>query len=58
MESIMNEEIDYDHNVEGDTVEGSVDCVSREEVLQTLCALKAGKASGASNVSCMYTMYA
>ena len=33
MESITNEENDWDHNVEGDAVEGPVDCVRREEVL-------------------------
>ena len=36
MEWIMNEENDWDHNVEGDAVEGPVVCVSRMEVLQTL----------------------
>ena len=36
MERIMNEENDWDHNVEGDAVEGSVIFVSREEVLQAL----------------------
>ena len=30
MERIMNEEIDWGHNVEGDAVEGPVVCVSRE----------------------------
>ena len=29
MERIMNEENDWDHNVEGDAVEGPVVCVSR-----------------------------
>ena len=29
MEGIMNEEYDWDHNVEGDAVEGPVDCVCR-----------------------------
>ena len=33
METIMNEENDLDHNMEGDAVEGPVVCVSREEVL-------------------------
>ena len=28
----MNEESDWDHNVEGDAVEGLVDCVMRDEV--------------------------
>ena len=36
MERIMNEENDWDHNVEEDAVEGLVVCVSREEVLQAL----------------------
>ena len=36
MERIMNEENDWDCNVEGDAVEGPVVCVSREEVLQAL----------------------
>ena len=36
MERIMNEENDWDHNVEGDAVEGPVVCVSREEVLHAL----------------------
>ena len=30
MEQIMNEENDWDHNVEADAVEGPVVCVSRE----------------------------
>ena len=34
MEWIMNEENDWDHNVEGDALEVPVVCVSREEVLQ------------------------
>ena len=36
MEWIMNEENDRDHNVEEDAVEGPVDCVSIEEVMQAL----------------------
>ena len=36
MERIMNEENDWDQNVEGDAVEGPVFCVSREEVLEAL----------------------
>ena len=36
MERIMNEENDWNHNVEGYAVEGPVVCISREEVLQTL----------------------
>ena len=44
---IMNEESDWDHNVEGD----AVDCVSREEVVQALNKMKTWKAPGPSNVS-------
>ena len=33
---IMNEENDWDHNVEGDAVEGPLVCVGRDEVLQAL----------------------
>ena len=51
MERIMNEENDWDHNVEGDTVEGPVVCVCREEVLQALSELKTEKAPGPSEVS-------
>ena len=47
LERIMNEENDWDHNVEGDAVEGPVVCVSREEVLHEM---KSGKASGPSEV--------
>ena len=37
MESILSEGNDWDHNVEGDSVEGpSVDCVFRYEVMQAL----------------------
>ena len=36
MERIMNEENDWDHNVEGDAVEGPVVCVSRDKMLQAL----------------------
>ena len=41
MERIMNEEKDWDHNVDRDAVEGPVVCVSeREEVLQALNEMK------------------
>ena len=36
MEGIMNKEIDWDHNVDGDVVECPEDCIGREEVVQTL----------------------
>ena len=47
----MNEENDLDHNMEGDAVVGPVVCVSREEVLQVLNAMKTVKAPGPSKVS-------
>ena len=34
MERIMNEENDWDRNVDGDEVDGPIVCVCREEVLQ------------------------
>ena len=51
MERIMNEENDWDHNVEADSVEGPVVCVSREDVLQALNVMKTGKDPGPSEVS-------
>ena len=51
MERIINEENDWDHNVEADTVESPVVCVGREEVLQALNEMKTGKAPGPSEVS-------
>ena len=35
-ESIINEENEWDHNVEGDAIEGPVDCVCRNEVVLAL----------------------
>ena len=51
MEMIMNEEINWDDNVEGDAVEGPVVCVSREEVLQMLNEMKTGNVPGPSETS-------
>ena len=51
MELIINEENDWDHDVEGDALEGPVVCVSREEVLQALSEMKTRKAPGPSEVS-------
>ena len=42
MVKIMNEENDWDCNVEVDTVDGLVVCVSREKVLQALNEIKTG----------------
>ena len=36
IEKIMNEETDWDHSVEGDAVEGPVDCAGRDEMVQAL----------------------
>ena len=51
MERIMNEDNDWDHNVEGDAVEGPVVCLGREEVLLALDKMKTGKARVPSEVS-------
>ena len=51
MDRIMNEENYWDHNVEGDAVDGPVVCVSREEVLQALNKIKTGKAPRPSQAS-------
>ena len=45
-EGIMNDENDWDHNVERDAVECPVVCVSREELLQALHEMKTGRAPG------------
>ena len=50
MERIMDEANGWDHNVEGDAVEGPVVCVSREEVLQALNEMKTGS-NGPSELS-------
>ena len=47
----MNEEIDWDHNVEGDAVECPVFCVGRGEVLKASYKMKTGKAPGSSEIS-------
>ena len=44
MERIMSEENYWDHNVNGDAVEGLIVCVIREEVLQILSEMKTGNA--------------
>ena len=40
IERIMNEENDWDHNVEEDTAQWPVDCVSRDKVVQVLNEMK------------------
>ena len=51
MERITNEGNSWDRNVEGDAVEGPVDRVSRQEVLQELNEMKTGNATGPSEES-------
>ena len=51
MERIMNKENEWDQNVQADLVEGPVERVSREEVVEALGKMKAGKAAGPSEVS-------
>ena len=51
MERIMNEENEWNQNVEADLVEGPVERVSQEEVVKTMGGMKAGKAAGPSEVS-------
>ncbi|XP_068741970.1 uncharacterized protein [Montipora capricornis] len=48
MERIINEENEWDQNVEADLVEGPVERVSREEVVKAMGEMKAGKAAGPS----------
>ena len=51
MERTMNEENYWDHNVEGDVVEGPIVWISREEVLQALNEMKTLKDPVPSEVS-------
>ena len=51
MERIMNEENDWDRNVEEDAVEGPVVCVGREDGLWALNEIKTGIAPVVSEVS-------
>ena len=51
MERIMNEEYEWDQNVQADLVDRPVERISREEVVKALGKMKAGKAAGHSEVS-------
>ena len=51
MEKIMNEENKWDHMVETGVVEGPVEKVARNEIVQAMQKMKSGKASGPSEVS-------
>ena len=50
-ERIMNEENEWDQNVEADLVEGPVERVSWEEVVKAIREMKVGKAAGPLEVS-------
>ena len=49
-EKIMNEENKWDHMVETDLVEGSVEKVACNEIVKALQKIKSGKATGLSEV--------
>ena len=48
---MMNEENEWDQNVEADLVEGPVERISQEEVVKAMGEMKAGKAAGPSEAS-------
>ena len=50
MESVMNEENEWDGNVEADAVHGPTNRVTEEEVRIAVTAMKLGKAAGGSGV--------
>ena len=51
MEMIMNEENEWDHMVETDVVEGPVEKVARNKIVEVMQRMKSGKATGPSEVS-------
>ena len=51
MEKIMNEENEWDRMVETDVVEGPVEKVARNEIVEAIQSMKSGKATGTSGVS-------
>ena len=51
MEKIMNEENEWDHMAETDVVEGPVEKVVRDEIVEAMQKTKSGKATGPSEVS-------
>ena len=50
MEKIKNEENEWDHMVETD-VEGPMEKVARNEIVEAIQRMKSGKATGLSEVS-------
>ena len=51
MEKIRNEENEWDRMVETDLVEGPVEKVVRDEIVEAIQSMKSGKATGTSEVS-------
>ena len=51
MEKIMNEKNEWDRMVETDLVEGPVEKVVRDEIVEAIQSMKSGKATGTSEVS-------
>ena len=51
MEKIMNEENEWDRMVETDLVEGPVEKVVRNKIVEAIQSIKSGKATGPSEVS-------
>ena len=51
MEKIMNEKSEWDRMVETDLVEGPVEKVVRNEIVEAMQSMKSGKATGTSEVS-------
>ena len=51
MEKIMDEENEWDHMVETDLVEGPLEKVPRNEIVETMQKMESGKATEPSEVS-------
>ena len=51
MEKIMNKENEWDHMVETDIVEGPVEKVARNEIVEAMQRMKSGKATGPPEVN-------
>ena len=51
MKKIMNEENKWDHMVETDVVEGLVEKVARNKIVEAMKTMKSGKATGPYEVS-------
>ena len=51
MEKIMNEENEWDRMVETDVVEGPMEKVVRNEIVEAIQSMKSGKATGPSEVT-------